>query len=128
MEKKETEYILVIGTRRERLEYYRHFLQIEGYGVEISTFLEENVITISQRLPGLILFDLLVDIQQEKLAWHLLEHLKAEVVTAVIPLLVCIANFVSPDFADSIQQHQIPILFKPFHLIDLRKEVRSLLP
>ena len=127
IKKKETEYILVIGSHREVLEYYRRFLQTEGYGVKISTFLEEDVTTISQIQPDLILFDLLVDTQQEKLAWHLLGDLKAEMVTAAIPLLVCTAAFVLPNFATAIQKHQIPTFFKPFRLIDLGREIHLLL-
>jgi DNA-binding response OmpR family regulator len=127
IEKKETEHILLIGSHREALEYYQRFLQTEGYDVKISTFLEENVTTISQIQPDLILFDLLVDTQQERLAWHLIEHLKAEAATTAIPLLVCTAAFVLPNFATVIQRYQIPTFFKPFRLIDLGREIRSLL-
>jgi response regulator RpfG family c-di-GMP phosphodiesterase len=127
MEKKETAYILVIGSHQEMLKYYQRFLQTEGYDIKISTFIEENVLTISQIQPDLILFDLLADTQQEKLTLHLIEHLKAEAATTAIPLLVCTVALVLPNFATAIQRYQIPTFFKPFRLIDLGREIRSLL-
>lgn len=119
--------ILVIDSNRSALVYYQHVLQAEGYGIEIGTFATESWQEIERASPDLIIFDLLVDIEQERQAWHLTQQLHASVLTASIPLLVCIAAFLLPSFALFLQETHIPILFKPFGQTELRRKLLSLL-
>lgn len=64
--------ILVIDANRAVLESYFHFLQAEGYSVEVSTFSSITVQEIERWNPALIIIDLLIDQQLEQQAWHLM--------------------------------------------------------
>jgi response regulator RpfG family c-di-GMP phosphodiesterase len=118
--------ILIIDATRNALIQYQRVLQSQGYSVDISTFQTEKSNDIERLQPGLIIFDLLVDVTQEQLAWQLIKDLKASPLTNTIPLLLCTATLLLPDFSHYLKDMLVPTLFKPFHLTELLQRVNDI--
>jgi response regulator RpfG family c-di-GMP phosphodiesterase len=127
MKAREAARILVIDAHRNVMEYYRRLLEAQGYGVETSTFRETNQEEIERWHPDLIVFDLLVDAKQEQQAWSVIQQLKASPHLACIPLLICIAAFVLPDFLTYVCEQQVTFLFKPLDTRILSRQIHVLL-
>ena len=119
--------ILVIDDNRAVLESYFHFLEAEGYSVEVSTFSAITVQEIEQWNPALILIDLLIDQQLEQQAWRLMQQVEASHAAISTVFLICTASLLLSDYRAYLHEKQTPILFKPLKLEDLGRQVQHLL-
>ena len=119
--------ILVIDAGRDAMGYYRRLLEAEGYMVETSTWQSMNQEVIERWRPDLIVFDLLVDAEQEQQAWRLIQQIKASSHLACLPLLLCTAAFVLADFLTYVREQQVVVLFKPLDTRVLSQQIHSLL-
>jgi CheY-like chemotaxis protein len=57
--------------------------------------------------------------------WDFLQHLKTHPSTRSIPLILCTAATLTAAQERFIQQHGIPIMFKPFEIDDLLQRVQQ---
>lgn len=118
--------ILVIDASHDVLGQYRRLLEAQGYGMETSTWSSTNLEEIERWHLDLIVFDLLVDAKQEQQAWRIIRQLKASLHLTCIPLLICIAAFVSHDFLTYVREQQVAFLFKPLDTQALSQQIHTL--
>lgn len=100
-----TARILMIDASRESLGYHQRWLQAEGYGVEMTTFLETTQEEVERWHSNVIVFDLLADAVQEQQTWQLIRQFKASLVLPPFPLLICASSLRSG--AQAISQSSI---------------------
>ena len=73
------------------------------------------------------MFDLLVDAKQEQQTWRVIRQLKAFPHLASLPLLICTAAFVLPDFLTYVREQQVTFLFKPLDTQVLSQQIHTIL-
>ncbi len=120
-------HIIVIEDDLALQDLYRFLLEAEGYTVTISAAGYQDISTLVELHPDLIIIDLLIGNRQQ--GWNMLHLLKSSPVTAQIPVLISTA---SPAFMHDqeklAQFKEIPIVFKPFNIDALLALIRQLLP
>lgn len=110
-------HIVVIDDDPPLQEFYQLLLEKEGYRVTIAPTLELDVAAITALKPDLIILDLLIGGKQR--GWSFFERLKSDARTANVPLLVVTAlaaNSVESEGKESLQEHAISLIFKPFDI------------
>jgi DNA-binding response OmpR family regulator len=118
--------ILVINDTQEILELFRMILEGEGHDVILSGFPVQRITDVKEIEPDLIILDLVFD--DQKSGWQMLQMLKMDRKTAVIPIIVCTAAI------DIVRQQEgylvsqgIHVVFKPFDIDHLLTNVNQLL-
>ncbi|HLL80580.1 MAG TPA: response regulator [Ktedonobacteraceae bacterium] len=118
--------ILVVNDTQEILELFRMILEGEGYDVILSGFPVQRITDVKEIDPDLIILDFVFD--DQKSGWQMLQMLKMDRETAIIPIIVCTAAI------DMVRQQEgylvsqgIHVVFKPFDIDHLLTNVNQLL-
>jgi len=111
-------HILVVNDTQDILEIFRLLLEDEGYKVTLSSFPLQKVGEIMRLNPDLIILDVVFG--EEKLGWQMLQLLKMQPATAVIPVIICTASEKSVrEMEGYLVSKDILVVYKPFELHDL---------
>ncbi len=101
-------------------------LEGEGYDVILSGFPVQRITDVKEIDPDLIILDFVFD--DQKSGWQMLQMLKMDRETAIIPIIVCTAAI------DMVRQQEgylvsqgIHVVFKPFDIDHLLTNVNQLL-
>jgi CheY-like chemotaxis protein len=119
--------ILVINDDQSILDLFHLILEGEGYKVNSSLVVYEDLKDIEQLNPDLIILDV-------KMGYHaggltLLQKLKMYPPTKNIPVMICTAALNEMrEQEETLRQKKIPVLYKPFDMDELLKLVHQILP
>ena len=117
--------IMVIDDSKEILELIEMILTEEGYEVALYSYGLHDLVEVKQVNPDLIILDYLIG--QEEEGWNLLQQLKLDRETAVIPVIVCSAAVKQLREMDSwLGEKGVGVVFKPFDIDDLLLAVRKM--
>ena len=118
--------ILVVNDTQEILELFRILLEGEGYEVILAGFPIQQVSDIERINPDLIILDFVFD--DQKTGWQMLQMLKMQRSTALIPVIVCTAAL------DMVREQEgylvsqgVHVVFKPFDIDHLLTNIKQLL-
>src|SRR5437667_1520134 len=118
--------ILVVNDTQEILELFRLLLEEEGYEVILSGFPIQQISDVERINPDLIILDFVFG--DKKTGWQMLQMLKMQRSTAIIPVIVCTAAL------DMVREQEgylvsqgVHVVFKPFDLDHLETNVKQLL-
>jgi DNA-binding response OmpR family regulator len=117
----------VVNDTQEILELFRMLLEEEeGYDVVLSGFPIQQVKDIEHINPDLIILDLVLG--DEKTGMQMLQMLKMQRSTAVIPVLVCTAALqIVREQEGYLVSQGVHVVYKPFEIDDLMANVKQLL-
>lgn len=119
--------ILVINDDQSILELFQLILEDEGYKVNTSLVVYEDVKDVGQLNPDLIILDIRIGYHAEGLI--LLQKLKMYPPTKNIPVILCTAALNDiREQEETLRQKKIPVLYKPFDVDELLKLVHQILP
>jgi len=118
--------ILVVNDTQEILELFRMLLEEEGYEVILSGFPIQQISDVERINPDLIILDFVFG--DQKIGWQMLQMLKMQRSTALIPVIVCTAAL------DMVREQEgylvsqgVHVVFKPFDIDHLISSVKQLL-
>ncbi len=118
--------ILVVNDTQEILELFRMLLEEEGYEVILSGFPIQQISDVERINPDLIILDFVFG--DQKIGWQMLQMLKMQRSTALIPVIVCTAAL------DMVREQEgylvsqgVHVVFKPFDIDHLMVNVKQLL-
>ena len=117
----------MVNDTQEILELFRMLLEEEeGYDVVLSGFPIQQVKEIEHINPDLIILDLVLG--DEKTGMQMLQMLKMQRSTAVIPVLVCTAALqIVREQEGYLVSQGVHVVYKPFEIDDLMANVKQLL-
>ncbi len=123
---RQTRRIVVVDDDRQLAELMREFLSDEGYDVQVVSRSEAALEVIQATLPDLIILDVRmagVD------GLGVLYLLSTDPDTRAIPVLMCTAVSAGEmqPWDDVLDQKGVPMLYKPFELAQLSRQVRAML-
>ncbi len=123
---RQTRRIVVVDDDRQLAELMREFLSDEGYDVQVVSRSEAALEVIQATLPDLIILDVRmagVD------GLGVLYLLSTDPDTRAIPVLMCTAVSAGEmqPWDDVLDQKGVPVLYKPFELAQLSRQVRAML-
>src|SRR5437763_11343353 len=118
--------ILVVNDTQEILELFRMILEGEGYEVILSGFPIQQISDVEQINPDLIILDFVFG--DQKTGWQMLQMLKMQRSTAIIPVIVCTAalNMVREQEGYLVSQG-VHVIFKPFDIDHLLANIKHAL-
>src|SRR5438105_15345467 len=121
-----TRRILVVNDTQEILELFRMILEGEGYEVILSGFPIQQISDVEQINPDLIILDFVFG--DQKTGWQMLQMLKMQRSTAIIPVIVCTAalNMVREQEGYLVSQG-VHLVFKPFDIDHLLANIKHAL-
>ena len=118
--------ILVVNDTQEILELFRLLLEEEGYEVILSGFPIQQITDLERINLDLIILDFVFG--DQKTGWQMLQMLKMQRSTAIIPVIVCTAAL------DMVREQEgylvsqgVHVVFKPFDIDHLISSVKQLL-
>jgi DNA-binding response OmpR family regulator len=118
--------ILVINDTQEILELFRLLLEGEGHEVILSGFPVQRIEDVKVLKLDLIILDFVFG--DQKTGWQMLQMLKMDRETAIIPVIVCTAAL------DTVREQEgylvsqgVHVVFKPFDIDHLLANVTQLL-
>lgn len=118
--------ILVINDTQEILDLFREILEEEGCEVHLSSFSTQQIDTITQLHPDLVILDLIFE--REYVGWQTLQKMKMRRETATIPVIVCTAEVKKvQEIEGYLAEKGVGLVLKPFDIDDLTSQVRRLL-
>ncbi len=118
--------ILVINDTQEVLDLFREILEDEGYAVHLSSFSTQQIDTITNMHPDLVILDLIFD--REYVGWQTLQKMKMRRETENIPVVVCTAEVKKvQEIEGYLAEKGVGIVLKPFNIDDLISQVQRLL-
>src|SRR3954453_17816655 len=110
--------IMVINDTKEILELFELILTDEGYEVILSSYGIEEIQSIENVMPDLLILDYTVG--AEKNGWQLLQKLKMNRPTARIPIIVCTTELkLAMEIEGYLLSKGINVVPKPFDIEDL---------
>jgi len=116
----------VVNDTQEILELFRMLLEEEGYEVILSGFPIQQISDVERINPDLIILDFVFG--DQKIGWQMLQMLKMQRSTALIPVIVCTAAL------DMVREQEgylvsqgVHVVFKPFDIDHLMVNVKQLL-
>lgn len=123
---RQTRRIVVVDDDRQLAELMREFLSDEGYDVQVVSRSEAALEVVQATLPDLIILDVRmagVD------GLGVLYLLSTDPDTRAIPVLMCTAVSAGEmqPWDDVLDQKGVPVLYKPFELAQLSRQVRAML-
>ncbi|HEY3993201.1 MAG TPA: response regulator [Ktedonobacteraceae bacterium] len=121
-------HIVVIDDDLALQEFYRLFLEGEGYQVTILSPFTFSLSSIALLHADLFILDLLIGSQQS--GWSILQALRSTLQTAAIPVLLATALPAATFEAEREKfapQQNIPSILKPFDVDALLATLKSLL-
>lgn len=119
-------HIVVIEDDFALQDLYRLLFETEGYRVTISPTIYEDITTLAELHPSLIILDLVIGRKQD--GWPFLQLLKNSPLTSHIPVIIATAAAdLEQEGEDASQIKGIPIIFKPFSIDAVLSLVRQLL-
>src|SRR5438874_13393688 len=121
-----TQRILVVNDTQEILELFRMILEGEGYDAILSGFPIQQISDVEQINPDLIILDFVFG--DQKTGWQMLQMLKMQRSTAIIPVIVCTAalNMVREQEGYLVSQG-VHLVFKPFDIDHLMANIKHAL-
>ncbi len=118
--------ILVVNDTQEILELFRMLLEEEGYEVILSGFPIQQISDVERINPDLIILDFVFG--DQKIGWQMLQMLKMQRSTALIPVIVCTAAL------DMVREQEgylvsqgVHVVFKPFDIDHLMTNIKQAL-
>lgn len=119
-------HIVVIEDDFALQDLYRLLFESEGYTVTISPTTYEDLSTLVELHPGLIILDLVIGRKQD--GWPFIQLLKSSPLTAHIPIIIATASAdIEQEGEEANQIKGIPVIFKPFSIDAILSLVRQLL-
>jgi DNA-binding response OmpR family regulator len=117
-------HILVVNDTQEILDLFREILEEEGFRVSLSAFAINDLDTILDFAPDLVILDFLMG--GEQAGWQLLQKMKMDRRTASIPVIVCTAALgMVRELEGHLRAKNVGVVLKPFDIDDLVNEVRK---
>ena len=108
--------ILVINDTQEILDMFRDILEFEGYEAILSSFPFSHIKEIEKIQPDLIILDFLFGGSQV-MGWQMLQMLKMQRSTAVIPVITCTGAIHEVQEQESyLVSHGVHVVYKPFDI------------
>jgi DNA-binding response OmpR family regulator len=118
--------IFVIDDTPEILDLFRLILEEEGYQVQLSSTIPENLALFECLRTDLIILDFMLGKYRE--GWDFLQKLKMFRPTASIPIILCTTALQQIREQEAyLRQKRISVIFKPFDIDDLLCEVKRAL-
>lgn len=119
--------IMVINDTEEILELFREILEGEaGHEVSLHTYKPRMLNEVKTHSPDLIICDYIFG--QEHIGQQLLQKLWMDRETANIPVIVCSGAIQAlRDMEGHFAERNISIIYKPFHVDELLREVEQML-
>jgi DNA-binding response OmpR family regulator len=118
--------ILVINDTQYILEMFRMLLEDEGYEVILSSTPMQNMSSVEQLQPDLIILDLIFG--SEKTGWQMLQMLKMYRATACIPVIVCtVAIEAVREMEGYLVSKSVLVVYKPFDVDELLNTITQAL-
>ena len=119
--------ILVVNDTQEILELFRMVLEEEGgYEVILSGFPIQKIEDVEQIKPDLIILDLVFG--SEKTGMQMLQMLKMQRSTALIPVIICTAALdLVREQEGYLNSQGVHLIYKPFDIDHLMTNVKRLL-
>ncbi len=119
-------HILVVNDTQDILEIFRLLLEDEGYKVTLSSFPLQKTSEIKKIAPDLIILDVIFG--EERLGWQMLQLLKMQPATAIIPVIICTAaEKAVREMEGYLVSKNVLVVYKPFELEDLLRSVKQAL-
>lgn len=119
-------HIVVIEDDFALQDLYRLLFETEGYAVTISPTIYEDISTLAELHPSLIILDLMIGRKQD--GWPFIQLLKSSPLTAHIPIIVATASAdIEQEGKKASQIKGIPVIYKPFSIDAVLSLVRQLL-
>lgn len=112
--------ILIVDDEADICEILRFNLQMEGYEVQVA----EGPIEIKEHLPDLILLDVMMT-PMSGFEWA--EKLKADPITADIPIIFCTAKTTEADTLAGFALGSDDYICKPFRISEVKARVKAVL-
>lgn len=112
--------ILIVDDEADICEILRFNLQMEGYEVQVA----EGPIEIRDNLPDLILLDVMMT-PMSGFEWA--EKLKADPITADIPIIFCTAKTTEADTLAGFALGSDDYIYKPFRISEVKARVKAVL-
>lgn len=118
--------IMVINDTKEILELFEMILTDEGYEVILSSYGVEEIRSIEDVKPDLLILDYTVG--TEKNGWQLLQKLKMNRPTARIPVILCSTEIrLAKEIEGYLLSKGISVVPKPFDIEDLLSAINHAL-
>lgn len=122
-----TARVLVINDDESILELFKLILEGEGFEVVSSVEAIENITDVERVHPDLVILDLKLGMQQE--GWTMMQKIRMYPPTQHIPMILCTAalNEVREQ-EGTLQDKNIPVVYKPFSIDELLHAIQAVLP
>ena len=118
--------IMVINDTQEILELFRLILEPEGYEVALYSYAIRDMAEVERIKPDLIIVDFFFGVERE--GWQMVQKLKMNRRTAIVPIVVCTAaDQAVRDIEGYLQAKNIALVPKPFDIDDLLIAVKQAL-
>ncbi|MBT7453366.1 MAG: response regulator, partial [Gemmatimonadetes bacterium] len=118
----ESAKILLVDDQPANLDVLRHVLEREGYQVLLAPNGEVALRNAARALPDLILLDVTMP---EMDGHEVCRRLKADAVTADIPVIFCTARDLHEDIVLGFELGAVDYVIKPFQEAEVLKRVES---
>ncbi len=117
-------HIMVINDTQEILDLFREILEEEGYRVTLYSYAFRDLDEIKQDLPDLLILDFIIG--GEAQGWQMLQKLKLDRTTEMIPVIVCTAAVtLVRELEGHLKEKGVGIILKPFDIDDLLRQVNA---
>lgn len=121
---RERKCILVVNDTQEILALFRDILEGEGYEVHLYSFAFDDLAVIKEVRPDLVILDLIIG--NEDHGWQLLQKMKMDRETAVVPVIVCSAAMhLLRELEGRLKEKNVGVVAKPFDIDDLLRAVEA---
>ncbi|MDQ4100388.1 MAG: response regulator [Chloroflexota bacterium] len=115
-------HILVVNDTQEILDLFRDILEEEGYRVSLYSYAINDLAQIKRIAPDLIILDFIIG--GEDTGWQLLQKLKMDRQTMMIPVVVCTAALrLVQELEGHLRAKNVAVILKPFDIDDLITQV-----
>jgi DNA-binding response OmpR family regulator len=121
---KRQRHIMVINDTQEILDLFQEILEEEGYRVTLNSYAFRDLDEIKANIPDLLILDFIIG--GEAQGWQMLQKLKLDRATEMIPVIVCTAaiNLVR-ELEGHLKEKGVGIVLKPFDIDDLLRQVNA---
>jgi DNA-binding response OmpR family regulator len=118
--------ILVVNDSKEVLELIQEILTDAGYDTVVYSYGIHDLNEVKEINPDLLILDYLIG--DEPTGWTLLQKLKLDRETAIIPVIICTAaERKMREMEGWLTEKGVEVVFKPFDIDDLLLAVRKML-
>ena|SRR5690348_3036742 len=117
-------HMIVLEDDTDMLEVMSLIFQEEGYQVCKLNHLIEDFSEVERVAPDIMIIDLFMGDKHS--SWQFIQNLKVHPTSSRIPIIICTAGKLTPEQLHQSQNQGIPVVYKPFDLIEVLHLVQSL--